>query len=155
MATLWCIIRWGMANVSCILHRRMATHWCKIHLGVALKIKNKFHCVRYTAEWQLHGVSYTAEYIFWGVSYTTEAIAKQIKAITAFKGTLLQKIYQNFKFLSYSMMTMNLKFFKVCSIQSTPLCILHHGNDFIFEYFHEYLAKIKIVPVYLLGWNNF
>ena len=29
---------------------------------------------------------------------------------------------------------------------STPRCILRHGNDFIFEYLHEFSAKIKIIP---------
>ena len=31
----------------------------------------------------------------------------------------------------------------------TTLCILHCGNDFIFEHLCEYAAKIEIVPVYL------
>jgi len=77
--------------------------------------------VWYTAERPLHGVSYTTELLsknqnnLGGVIYTVVAIAKQMKATTALKGTILQKINQNFKFLSYSMMTMNLNIFKVCS----------------------------------------
>ena len=67
-----------------------------------------------------------------GVSYTSKAISKQMKATTA-----LQNIDQYFKLLSYSMMIMDLKFFKVCSFQLTLLCILHRGNDFIFEYLRK------------------
>ena len=55
------------------------------------KNQNNLGSVRYTAEWRLCGVSYTAEYKFRGVRYTGEVIDKQIKATTAFKGTILQK----------------------------------------------------------------
>ena len=84
-----------------------------------------------------------------GVRYTAEAIAKQMKATTALKGTILQKIDQNFQILSYNMMNMNLKLFKVCFFKLTPRCILHRGNDFIFEYLRDFSAKIKLIPGYL------
>jgi hypothetical protein len=65
--------------------------------------------VSYTAKGSLHGVSYTVKSHFGGVRYTGEAIAKQMKATTAFKGTILQKTDQNLTLLSNSMMNMNLK----------------------------------------------
>jgi len=60
----------------------------------------------------LCGVSCTMESPFGGVRYTREAIAKQMKATTAFKGTILQKTDQDLTHLSNSMMHTNLKFSK-------------------------------------------
>ena len=71
--------------------------------------------VSYTAKWSLHGVSYTVESHFGGVRYTGEAIAKKMKATTAFKGKILQKANQNLTLLSNSMMNVNLKIFYVGS----------------------------------------
>jgi len=50
-----------------------------------------------------------------GVRYTVDAFAKQMKATTALKGTILQKTDQNFTLLSYSMVNMNLKVLKMSS----------------------------------------
>jgi len=58
------------------------------------KNQNNLGGVRYTMEWRLPGVSYTSGYVFRCVRYTAEAIAKQMKATTALKGTILQKIDQ-------------------------------------------------------------
>jgi len=75
--------------------------------------------VRYTADWRLSGVSYTAKWRLCGVRFSAElhsimkkklvrcilhcgvAIAKQMKAATAFKGTIHQKNTQKFKLLSH------------------------------------------------------
>jgi len=127
----------------------MVTPLCKIHRGFAEYNEKNLSGVSYTAKGRLHGVFYTVESLFGGVRYTGEAIAKKMKATTAFKGTILQKADQNLTLLSHSMMNMNLKLFKVGSCKSTPQCILHRRNDFIFEYLREYSAKIKIIPVYL------
>ena len=43
------------------------------------------------------------------------------------------------------MVNMNLKFLKMSTFKSTLRCILHHRNDFTFEYLHEFSAKNKIV----------
>ena len=73
------------------------------------------HCS--SAERRLRGVSYIAELLsknqnnLGGVRYTAEAIAKGMKATTVLKVAIPQTIDQNFKFVSYSIMTMNLKFF--------------------------------------------
>jgi len=116
------------------------------------KNQNNLGSVRYTAERQLRCVSYTAEYLFHSVRYTAEAIAKQMKATTALKRTILPKIDQNLKFLSYSMMTMNLN--KCAPFNRLGgICILHRGNDFIFEYLHKFLAKNKIIPEYFI-WDQ-
>jgi len=74
-----------------------------------------FWGVSYTAKGRLRSGSYTMESPFGGVRYTGEAIAKKLKATTAFKGTILQNTDQKLTLLSNSMMNMNLKFFKVCS----------------------------------------
>jgi len=67
------------------------------------KNQNNLGCVRYTAEWRLCSVS-----------YTQEAFAKQMKATTALKGTILQKTDQNCSLLPY-MVNMNLNFFLMSS----------------------------------------
>jgi hypothetical protein len=64
---------------------------------------------------RLGGGSYTAGYIFPGVRYIGETIARQMKAATALKGTILQKTYQRYTFSSYSRINMNLKFSEVAS----------------------------------------
>jgi len=111
--------------------------------------KSAQRCMIHRGTTTLRCILHPAESPFGDVRYTTEAIAKQIKSTTALKGTILQKIDQNFNFLPYSMMNMNFKFYKVCSFRSIPRCILHRGNDFIFKYLHKFLAKIKNVPGYL------
>jgi len=66
-------------------------------------------------EQRLRGVSYAVESPFGGVRYTGDVIAEQLKATTALKEPILLKTDQNFTLLSYSMINMNLKLFKVCS----------------------------------------
>ena len=81
------------------------------------------------------------------VFYTRKSITKQIKATTALEGTVLQiKTTRDTHFYSYSLI---IKFPIVYSFSSTPRCILHRGDNFIFKYLHEYSAKIKIIPEYL------
>jgi len=78
----------------------MVTQWCKIQRGFAEYNEKKNVCsVSYTAKGGLRGVSYTVESPFGGVRYTGEAIAKKMKATTAFKGIILQKTDQNLTLL--------------------------------------------------------
>ena len=113
----WCKIHRGMMTQQCMIHRGMMTWQCMIHPGMmtpcpGVSYTSEFHSknqnnlggVRYNAEWRLRSVSYTAEYIFRDERDTREAIAKQMKATTALKWTILQKTDQNFILLSNSIM---------------------------------------------------
>ena len=124
-STRWCKIHWGMEwwlggvsytakwRLGCVSYSaKWRLHGVRYTPDLQSKMKKNLCGVSYTAKRRLHGVSYTVELPFGGVRYSGEAIAKQMKATTAFKGTILQKTDQNLTLLSNSMMNMNLKFSK-------------------------------------------